>query len=256
MFKFVSFIAAATMALISAGVVQAQTTDEIVKKGTLSVAIDITNPPYGGLDNEMQPAGIDVDIAKLMAQRLGVKLNIVQVTGPNRIPTLLNNRADLVIASFAPTAERALQVAFSNAYTNAQQVIVAAKERNVSSVADTAGMKVAVVRGNAQDVAYSAVAPKDAEIMRFDDDAGSIQALYSGQADALVIGNVAAESAIKQGPAGKFEVKLSIRDNPMAVGMRRDQWNLMQWVNTFLFNIKFTGELKKIHETHGVPYPY
>ncbi|MET3794555.1 transporter substrate-binding domain-containing protein [Aquamicrobium terrae] len=254
--RLMSLIMGATMAIAGCVMAQAQTTDEIVKKGTLSVAIDITNPPYGGLDNSMEPAGIDVDIAKLMAERLGVKLNIVQVTGPNRIPTLLNNRADVVIASFAPTAERALQVAFSEPYTNAQQVIVARKDRTVSKAEDTSGMKVAVVRGNAQDVAFTAVAPSDAEIMRFDDDAGTIQALYSGQADALVIGNVAAEAAIRQGPPDQFEVKLSIRDNPMAVGMRRDQWNLLQWINTFIFNMKFTGELRAIHEAHGVPYPY
>ncbi len=256
MLKLAKLMLSAAMVMIGSVAAHAQSTEEIVQKGTLSVAIDITNPPYGSLDTEMQPSGIDVDVAKLMAERLGVKLNIVQVTGPNRIPTLLNNRADVVIASFAPTAERALQVAFSEPYTLAQQVIVAAKDRQLTQVDETKGLKVAVVRGNAQDVAFSAVAPEGAEIMRFDDDASEIQALYSGQADAMVIGNIAATAAIKQDPENRFEVKFPIRDNPMAVGMRRDQWNLLQWVNTFLFNIKYSGELKKIHEAHGVPYPY
>lgn len=254
--KLITTLAALALTVTTAAPALAQTTDEIAQRGTLSVAIDLTNPPYGGLDASMEPAGIDVDVAKAMAAQLGVTLNIVQVTGPNRIPTLLNNRADVVIASFAPTSERALQVAFSDPYTLAQQVIVARKDKQVASPADTAGLKVAVVRGNAQDLAFTAVAPPEAEIMRFDDDAATIQALFSGQVDAFVMGNVAASNAINQAPNQDFEIKIAIRDNPMAIGMRRDQWNMLQWANTFVYNLKFSGELRAIHEAHGVPYPY
>src|ERR1700709_2788573 len=99
--------------LACAGIAQAQTVDDILKRGKVLIGIDVTNPPYGLMGKTMEPEGLDVDMAKAMAKRLGVTLEIVQVTGPSRIPTLLNNRADIIIATFAPTPERALQVSFS-----------------------------------------------------------------------------------------------------------------------------------------------
>jgi len=59
----------------------AQTVDEIIKKGELVVGIDLTNPPWGFLDAKQEPAGFDPAFAKLVADKLGVKLRIERVTG-------------------------------------------------------------------------------------------------------------------------------------------------------------------------------
>ena len=103
------------------------------------------------------------------------------------------SRTDLLgfssLKTFAPTPERALQVSFSSVYSDVAQVIVAPAQRAIKTVADTSGLKVAVVRGNTQDVAFTPIAPPGCTILRFDDDAGANQALLSGQVDALVTGS-------------------------------------------------------------------
>jgi polar amino acid transport system substrate-binding protein len=63
-------------------------------------------PPFGGTDAHQKPAGYDADVAVLMAKSLGVQLELVPVTGPNRIPYLLTNKIDVLIATFGITAER------------------------------------------------------------------------------------------------------------------------------------------------------
>src|SRR5271169_5842531 len=75
----------------------AQTVDEIVKKGELVVAIDLTNAPWGFLDDKQEPAGFDPAFAKFIADKMGVKLHIERVTSPTRIPFLQSGRADMVI---------------------------------------------------------------------------------------------------------------------------------------------------------------
>jgi len=95
----------------------AATPEEIKARGTLKVGVLTDYPPFGGTDAQQQPAGYDADVAKLFAKSLGVKLELVPVTGPNRIPYLLTNKIDVLIATFGITAERAKQVLFSNPYS-------------------------------------------------------------------------------------------------------------------------------------------
>lgn len=232
----------------------AQTLDDILKRGKVMIGIDASNAPYGMMSKTMEPEGLDVDVANAIAKRMGVKLEIVPVTGPSRIPTLLNNRADIIVATFAPTPERALQVSFSNPYSDVQQVLVAPVAKTLKTVADTAGMKVAVVRGNTQDIAFTPMAPPGATILRFDDDSSANQALLSGQVDVLVTGSVFAAIMVKQNPDKKLEIKLSIRDNPLAIGVRRGQQDLLNWINTFVFYMKYSGELEALHKKYDVPY--
>jgi polar amino acid transport system substrate-binding protein len=248
-------LAFAVLGLLAvAPAVHAQTIDDILKRGKVLIGIDLANPPYGNMSRSMEPEGLDVDLARAIAKRMGVPLEIVQVTGPSRIPTLLNNRVDIIVATFAPTPERALQVSFSSAYSDVAQVIVAPEQRSIKTAADTSGLKVAVVRGNTQDVAFTPIAPPGCTIMRFDDDAGAGQALLSSQVDALVTGSVTAATLAKQNPDKHLEIKLAIRDNPLTVGVRRGQQDLLNWINTFIFYMKYSGELEAIHKKYDIPY--
>ena len=76
----------------------AQTIAEIKKKGEVTIGMLVDFPPYGTMNSSNQPDGYDADVARLLAKDLGVKLNLVPVTGPNRIPFLLTNKVDLLVA--------------------------------------------------------------------------------------------------------------------------------------------------------------
>src|SRR5450755_1315274 len=107
MFKTLLLLCAGLLA--GAGIaprVNAQTVDEIVKKGELVVAIDLTNAPWGFLDDKQEPAGFDPAFAKFIADKMGVKLHIERVTSPTRIPFLQSGRADMVISTLSITTER------------------------------------------------------------------------------------------------------------------------------------------------------
>ena len=81
----------------------AQTLDELKKKGELRVGLLVDFPPYGTVNARNEPDGYDADVARLLAKDLGLKLQLVPVTGPNRIPFLLTNKVDLLVASLAIT---------------------------------------------------------------------------------------------------------------------------------------------------------
>ena len=83
----------------------AQSLADIKKKGEITIGMLVDFPPYGTTNAQNQPDGYDADVAKLLAKDWGVKANIVPVTGPNRIPFLLTNKVDLLVASLAVTPE-------------------------------------------------------------------------------------------------------------------------------------------------------
>ena len=88
--------------------------DHLVGDGAHRRAVDV--PPFGSVDAKNQPVGLDVDMAKNIAKALGVKLELQQITGANRVPYLVTDRLDIVIAAMGATPERALQIAFTSPY--------------------------------------------------------------------------------------------------------------------------------------------
>ncbi|ABM59063.1 transporter substrate-binding domain-containing protein [Verminephrobacter eiseniae] len=225
----------------------AQSVEEIKKKGTVTIGVLVDFPPYGTVDNSNQPDGYDADVAKLLAKDWGVRLNLVPVTGPNRIPFLLTNKVDLLIASFAPTPERAKQVQFSRPHSAATIVLYGHKKLSIKTPADLKGVRIAVARASTQDTALTAVAPEGAEIRRFDDDASAMQALLSGQVDALGCATTIAQR-IDQRTNGEYENKLVLRQQYMAPAMRLGRPELLKGVNTFVGKYVDNGGLNKLYK--------
>ena len=237
----------ATLSLL-APFARAQTVADIKKKGEITVGMLVDFPPYGTMNTSNQPDGYDADVAKLLAKDLGVKLNLVPVTGPNRIPFLLTNKLDLLVASLAITPERAKQVQFSNPYAAATIVLYGDKKANIKAPADLKGKRVGVARASTQDVALTAIAPEGTEIRRFDDDASGMQALISGQVDAIGASTTVAAQIAKRVPPNTFEDKFILRQQQMGVAMRPDQAELLKTVNDFVAKNTANGELNKLYQ--------
>lgn len=225
----------------------AQTSDDIKKKGELTIGMLVDFPPYGTTNSSNQPDGYDADVARLLAKDMGVKLNLVPVTGPNRIPFLLTNKVDLLVASLAITPERAKQVQFSKPYAAASIVLYGDKKASIKGAADLKGKRVGVARASTQDVALTAIAPEGTEIRRFDDDASAMQALMSGQVDAIGCSTTVAAQIDKRAPANTFENKFLLRQQVMGIVMRHGQTEMLKTIDDFVTRNTANGELSKLY---------
>src|SRR5258708_18067252 len=106
--KLVMTALVAVAALIGVShVANADALDDIRKAGKIRIAIDLGVPPYGMTDDKLQPTGLDVEAARLLAKDWGLEFEHVPTTGASRIPALQTGKADLVISSLSYTAERA-----------------------------------------------------------------------------------------------------------------------------------------------------
>jgi polar amino acid transport system substrate-binding protein len=233
----------------------AQTLEGIKSAGTVKIGMLVDFPPFGIMNENNQPDGYDADVAKLLAKEMGVQVAIVPVTGPNRVPYLLSGQVDLLVASLGITPERAKSVDFSEPYAGISIGVFGEKDTSVSKPEDLSGKTIGVARASTQDVAVTKIAPKDAKIQRFDDDASAVQALLSGQVQLIGVSNVVAAQIDKAAP-GRYDQKLSLSQQVQGIAVKPGSKDLLDFVNTFLKKVKDDGELDAIHQKWlGTPLP-
>ena len=242
---FAAFGVAAALSLVAAPAFS-QAPAALKKKGEINVGLLVDFPPYGTTNAQNQPDGYDADVARLLGKDWGVKVNLVPVTGPNRIPYLLTGKVDLLIASLAVTPERAKQVQFSKPYSAASIVLLAPKKDAIKGPADIKSLRIGVARASTQDIALTQVAPKGTEIRRFDDDASATQALISGQVDAIGCATTVAAVINKREP-GKYEPKFDLTTLYNGAGTRPGEKDWNESINSFIDKIKADGTLAKIY---------
>jgi polar amino acid transport system substrate-binding protein len=221
--------------------------EDILKKGVVRIATPLDVPPFGSQNEKREPEGFDIELAGMVAKSLGVKLEMQQVTGANRIPFLLTNKVDIVISVMGLTPERAKQIMFTAPYADTQLAVFGPKSADVTSADKIGSLKVAAAKGTTQELALSAMAPK-ATIMRTEDDATAAAAYVSGQAELFATNSLIIPDLQKRNPNKEFDLKFTIRRSPAHMGVRMGEHNLLQWLNSFIFFNMMNGEIDRLHQ--------
>ena len=238
-----------TAAAQSSAAGQATTVDTIVTRGRILVGMDVSAPPFAYMDRTQRLAGSEVEVANLLARDLGVTLEIVPTSAANRIPYLVTRRVDVMMGALSIFPDRAKLVWFSSPYGSATSVILAPPRAQIASIGDLAGKRVAVARGTYTEQALAAAAPRTARLIRFDDDSQAMAAMTAGQVDAYGVANVPARVLMNRFPREQYQVKVTIPPrNWYAIGVRRGDRDLLQWINTFIFTRREDGSLQRIYE--------
>ena len=171
----------------------------------------------------MAPMGYDIDVANLIAEKLGVKTELVPVTSANRVPYLQTNKVDLVISSLGKNAEREKVIDFTTAYAPFFNGVFAPADVSIAKVEDLAGKSIGVTRGAVEDLELTKIAPADATIKRYEDNNGTISAFLSGQVDTIATGNVVAAAILAKNPPKRPEMKFLIKNSPCYIGLNKEQ---------------------------------
>jgi polar amino acid transport system substrate-binding protein len=246
-----SFIAVLVGALALALPAQAEgTLDRILKERKIRITAEVTSPPFGLLDKDGQPDGSEIATSRQLAKDLGVELELVQVTAPARIPGLLAGRADVAISSLSITIDRAKAVMFANPHGALSIVVTAPASTKIASAADLAGKRVGITRATLEEATVPKAAPKDAQIVFFDDIGSTIQALLSGQVDCASFSAFAAKSVGDRNPDKHLENKFTVTTAFYAAAVRPGDYDLLQFLNTWVWLRKQDGTLAAIYEKY------
>ncbi|RXG91980.1 MULTISPECIES: transporter substrate-binding domain-containing protein [Bradyrhizobium] len=226
-----------------AGKAHAGTLEDVKKKGVVVIGIQGDNPPWGYVDSSGKQDGIDADMGRAFAEYLGVKAEFVPLAVANRIPALTTGRVDILFATMAMLPERAKAVQYSKPYVANEITLVAAQATPISSNADMGKYVIGVPRSSTQDTQVTNSAPAGTEIRRFDDDAATIQALLSGQVQAVGANSFYPQRLNAAKPEFGFEPKLHFTAlyNGACTRLGEKEWN--ETANKFIDQIKSNGKL-------------
>lgn len=219
---------------------------DILSRGVVRIIVFADVPPFGSQNVNRELEGFDVDLAKMVAESLGVKLELVQATAANRIPYLLTDKADMNIAAMSVTPERARQVMYSAPYADTSLAVFGPKSSNIKSAGDLGRNKISVAKGTTEDLTLSAVAP-GADIMRTEDNATAVQSYLSGQSQLLAANSVVVVELAKKNPNKEFDFKFALRRAPAHVTVKMGEHNLVRWIDTFIFQSTLNGSLNGLH---------
>ncbi|AHB04623.1 transporter substrate-binding domain-containing protein [Pandoraea pnomenusa] len=229
--------------------------DDIRKAGKIRVAIAMGTPLYSFADANLQPAGSDVDTAKLLAQDLGVKLDIVSVTNAARVPTLQANRADIVVADLSITPERAQVIDFSIPYAVISIIVGGPKNIVIKGYDDLNGKRIGLTRATVNDTLTTQNA-KGAQIVRYEDDATLITSMVTGQVDIFSSTPSNLGEMQKRAPEKQLELKFAQKEFDLGIALNKNQPALKAWINNWVKTNLKNGKLNAIYKKyHGRDLP-
>ena len=230
------------LAALTAGSAAADALESVTKAGVIKIGIFEDFPPFASLGSSMKIEGYDVDMANALAEKLGVKAELVGITGQNRIPFLGEGKVDLLL-SIGYSDERAQVVDFTKPYAPYYIAVMGPKDIDVKNAADLAGKSIAVNRGTLEDTEVTKVAPADANIQRFSDYAGVISAFLSGQSQLMVVGNDVGATILAKNPAIEPVEKFLLLTSPSDMAVKKGEAALLAKVDAILAGMKKDGSL-------------
>lgn len=240
----------AALLLLCAGLAtaHADAIDDITAAGAINVGIFSDFPPFSSASSDMSLKGYDIDVAQAIADQLKVKLNLVSVTGQNRIPYLTEHRADILM-SVGYSKERAEVIDYAAAYAPYYIAVIGPHALKVENKDDLGGKSIAVNRGTLEDTSLTEAAPATADIKRFDNYNSVIQAFISGQTQLMVVGNDVGAQVLARQEALQPEQKFQLLTSPSHIALNKGEDRLKQAVNDTVARMLADGSLSKSSET-------
>ena len=184
-------------------------TAEDTDKPDLVMATNAEFPPYEYIDGDNY-YGIDVEVAKIIADKLGYDLVIKNVAFDSIIPGVQAGKYDMGMAGMTVTDERLEKVAFSTSYATGVQSVIVKDGGAVASLDDIAGKKIGVQTSTTGDI-YASDEFGDDAVVKYDNGAAAVQGLLAGKVDCVIIDNEPAKSYVAANEG------LSILDTEYAV---------------------------------------
>ena len=242
--------------ILPATLASAKTLEEIKEAGQLVVGTSADYPPFEWviLDDkgESKIVGIDVELAQLIADEIGVELVMEDMPFDSLIPSVISGRIDMTIAGMTYTEERAKQIDFSEQYHQSVSnfVVIAGEEGKYTKVEDFDGLKIGVQKGTVQEQMVTENLP-NAEVVSMQKTGLLIEALKTKKVDAIFIDDIVTVEFViaNKGQISVVEdVLFADPEQGKAVALAKDNAELLEVVNQVILEAVESGKIKEIIE--------
>ncbi len=231
-----------------AGAVKAQILEEIAQRGELRVACQTQGPPFSFINKKGERTGSSIELCKLMAAEMGVKVNFLNYDWDGLIPALLSKKADVLAADMTPTLKRAMKIAFTTPFMYTGSVVFTKANSPFKTIEDCRkkGVTVAVLLGSTGENDAKKAFPQ-AELKSYKGGGPLlIDAVIKGHASIGVNDSSAVTGQLANFPPNSIRILPgTLSKSPLAFAVRYDSMDLLAWINLFFLHISLDGRLEE-----------
>lgn len=230
---------------------QARSLDDILKAREIRIGVNPTLPPRALFNDKNEIDGFEPDLAKALAEKLGVKLMLVPVGSPDRIPFVATDKVDLVMGAMSRTSERAKVIDFTVPIHSENYGIVTTEGKPFAKLSDLNNENVTLVqvRGTTAIPYIQRNLPK-AKLLLLDNYNDRDRALAQGRADASFDGIDAVAYRLKIYPTVKFKI-IPVPEwgvTYSSFGVAKGNASLKDWTNIALYELHTSGVVEQLWE--------
>jgi polar amino acid transport system substrate-binding protein len=245
--KAIGNIAILSLALAT-GWAHADQLDDVKSAGKITIGVFDSNPPFGSIDSQSHKlVGYDIDIAQIIAKKLGVKLELQTTNPANRIPLLVSHKVNVIVADFTITPERAQQVDFSTPYFVGGQQFLAPKGA-FHSKADLDHARIGAVKGTTEEQELRKAFP-DATVLSYDEIALALVALRNGNVQAITQDGALLAGLLAKAPdKSRYAIlPYTVSVENIGIAVNKGESRLLGKINQTLVELEKNGQAVKIY---------
>ncbi|MBD8951730.1 MAG: amino acid ABC transporter substrate-binding protein [Subdoligranulum sp.] len=225
--------------------------DKVKAAGKLVVGVEGTYPPFTYHDDNGELTGLDIELGKALADKLGVEVEFQEAAWDSLLIGIDTERFDTVINSVSITDERAEKYDFSEPYAyNRTAVITKGDNDTIHTLEDLNGKKTA----NTISSTYAQLAEQyGAEVTGVDDLNQTFELLNSGRIDATLNAEVTFYDYTKEHPDANVKIAVLTQDaNEVAIPLRKGEESatLREAINAAIDELRASGQLKELSEKY------
>lgn len=228
----------------------ADTLNKIIQRGELRVAVQTQGPPFSFVDKNGKRSGSSVELCRMIAKEMGVKIKFLDYDWDGLIPALMSKKADMLAADMTATLKRALKVSFTDPFYVSKDVVFT-KRKNAGKFksledCNKPGVRTAVLLGSTGETDAKRLLARSTIKSYKGGGPLLINAVISGKADIGVNDLSAIRGQMQNFPKGSITIlPIALSAQPLSFAVRPEDTHLLQWLNLFFMWVKNDGRLKQ-----------
>lgn len=207
-----------------------RTLDEIKESGKIVIGVFSDKAPFGYVDENGEYKGYDVYFAKRIAKDLGVDVEYVSTDPASRVEYAATGKADVILANFTVTEERAKQVDFALPYMKVMLGVVSPDNALITDAEQLNGKNLIVVKGTTAETYFEKNYP-DVKLQKYDEYADAYNALLDGRGDAFSTDNTEVLAWALSNPGFTVGIDALGNADTIAPAVQKGNTELLDWLN-------------------------
>ncbi|MDD3814602.1 MAG: transporter substrate-binding domain-containing protein [Desulfocapsaceae bacterium] len=226
--------------------------DRVIARGELRVGVSGDMPPMNFLTKEDKVIGLDVDLATMIADAMGVKLNVQRIDFSGLLPALEAGNIDMIVSNMTMTPDRNLQVAFVGPYFISGKAFltkrsIVAQAKGLPDINSPQFTFAALKESTSEEVIREGAS--QAKLLTTGTQDEAIQMVIDGKADAMIADySICVIAAYRNPEAGLVSVEAPITYEPIGIAVPKGDPHLLNWLGNFLNSLENSGYMNDLKE--------